>query len=204
MAKLTYHGLRNACTSLLIQSEGRQNPGAHDCPGGLYQANRLIHCETGCAGETGVVPLLAWYTSVVWRQCPTRRRSEAMAKRTPGVSKLILGGVLLGVCLGGLRETTALEVGRKPRFHVASTHGGEINLTSSRASSLCSSSSMAWIFAPTWWPTVSQEGRLQQFPGVERPGFWPISTNHPFSAEKCLPSRSNCPTRCSATSRTYG
>jgi len=82
-----------------------------------------------------------------------------MAKRTPGVSKLILGGVLLVSMLGGLRETTALEVGEKaPDFTLPSTMGGEINLSQFRASSLCSSSSMAWISPQPEWPTC-QPGR---------------------------------------------
>jgi AhpC/TSA family len=53
-----------------------------------------------------------------------------MARRTPCISKLMLGGVLLVSLLGGLRETTALEVGEKaPDFTLPSTMGGEINLS---------------------------------------------------------------------------
>ena len=53
-----------------------------------------------------------------------------MARRTPGISKLILGGVLLVSMLGGLRETTALEVGETaPDFTLPSTMGGQISLS---------------------------------------------------------------------------
>jgi hypothetical protein len=47
-----------------------------------------------------------------------------MVRRTPCISKLILGGVLLVSMLGGLRETTALEVGEKALdFTLPSTMG---------------------------------------------------------------------------------
>ena len=53
-----------------------------------------------------------------------------MARRTPGISKLILVGVLLVSMLGGLRETAALEVGEKaPDFTLPSTMGGQISLS---------------------------------------------------------------------------
>jgi len=53
-----------------------------------------------------------------------------MARRTPWISKLILVGVLLVSMLGGLQETTALEVGEKaPDFTLSSTMGGQISLS---------------------------------------------------------------------------
>jgi AhpC/TSA family protein len=53
-----------------------------------------------------------------------------MARRTPGISKLILVGVLLVSMLVGLRETTALEVGEQaPDFTLPSTMGGQISLS---------------------------------------------------------------------------
>jgi len=53
-----------------------------------------------------------------------------MARRTPWISKLILVGVLLVSMLGGLQQTTALEVGEKaPDFTLLSTMGGQISLS---------------------------------------------------------------------------
>jgi len=75
------------------------------------------------------------YTS--WINGKSRRErpspSEALRlTRNPGecgISKLILVGVLLVSMLGGLRETTALEVGEKaPDFTLPSTMGGQISL----------------------------------------------------------------------------
>jgi hypothetical protein len=53
-----------------------------------------------------------------------------MVRRTPGISKLILVGVLLVSMLVGIRETTALEVGEKaPDFTLPSTTGEKISLS---------------------------------------------------------------------------
>jgi len=53
-----------------------------------------------------------------------------MVRRTPGISMLILVGVLLVSILVSLRETTALEVGEKaPGFTLPSTMGGQISLS---------------------------------------------------------------------------
>jgi len=53
-----------------------------------------------------------------------------MARRTPWISKLILVGVLLVSMLGGLQQTTALEIGEKaPDFTLLSTMGGQISLS---------------------------------------------------------------------------
>jgi hypothetical protein len=58
------------------------------------------------------------------------RRREAMVRRTPCISKLILVGVLLVSMLVGIRETTALEVGEKaPDFTLPSTTGEKISLS---------------------------------------------------------------------------
>jgi hypothetical protein len=57
-------------------------------------------------------------------------KGESMARRTLCISKRILVGVLLMSMLGGLRETTALEVGEKaPDFTLPSTTGDKISLS---------------------------------------------------------------------------
>jgi hypothetical protein len=66
----------------------------------------------------------------MWRRCPVKRRREAMERRTPCISKLVLVGVLLVSMLVGIRETTALEVGEKaPDFTLPSTTGEKISLS---------------------------------------------------------------------------
>jgi peroxiredoxin Q/BCP len=53
-----------------------------------------------------------------------------MERRRRCLSNLVLVGVLLVSMLGGLRETTALEVGEKaPDFTLPSTMGGQISLS---------------------------------------------------------------------------
>jgi len=58
------------------------------------------------------------------------QRREAMERRRQRISNLVLVGVLLVSMLGGLQETTALEVGEKaPDFTLHSTMGGQISLS---------------------------------------------------------------------------
>ena len=53
-----------------------------------------------------------------------------MERRRQRISNLVLVGVLLVSMLGGLQETTALEVGEKaPDFTLSSTMGGQISLS---------------------------------------------------------------------------
>ena len=53
-----------------------------------------------------------------------------MERRRQCLSNLVLVGVLLVSMLGGLQETTALEVGEKaPDFTLPSTMGGQISLS---------------------------------------------------------------------------
>ena len=53
-----------------------------------------------------------------------------MERRRQCISNLVLVGVLLVSMLGGLRESTALEVGEKaPDFTLPSTMGGQISLS---------------------------------------------------------------------------
>ena len=53
-----------------------------------------------------------------------------MERRRQCISNLVLVGVLLVSMLGGLQETTALEVGEKaPDFTLSSTMGGQISLS---------------------------------------------------------------------------
>ena len=53
-----------------------------------------------------------------------------MERRRRCLSNLVLVGVLLVSMLGGLQETTALEVGEKaPDFTLPSTMGGQISLS---------------------------------------------------------------------------
>ena len=73
-----------------------------------------------------------------------------MARRTPGISKLILVGVLLVSMLGGLRETTALEVGEKaPDFVLPSTMGGMTSLSMFQGKKLVLIEFYGADFAPT-------------------------------------------------------
>jgi peroxiredoxin Q/BCP len=73
--------------------------------------------------------MLAWYASVVWRQCPVMQRREAMERRTQCLSNLVLIAMLL-VCLVEVRETIALEVGEKaPDFTLSSTMREKISLS---------------------------------------------------------------------------
>ena len=73
-----------------------------------------------------------------------------MARRTPGISKLILVGVLLVSMLVGLRETAALEVGEKaPDFTLPSTMGGQINLSQFQGKQFVLSEFYGADFAPT-------------------------------------------------------
>ena len=73
-----------------------------------------------------------------------------MARRTPGISKLILVGVLLVRMLGGLRETTALEIGEKaPDFLLPSTMGGMTSLSMFQGKKLVLIEFYGADFAPT-------------------------------------------------------
>jgi AhpC/TSA family len=73
--------------------------------------------------------MLAWYASVVGRQCPVMQRREAMERRRPCISHLVLRVMLLACLLVGARETIALEVGEKaPDFILSSTMGEKISL----------------------------------------------------------------------------
>jgi hypothetical protein len=68
--------------------------------------------------------MLVWYASVVWRECPSMQRREAMKRRTQSISHVVLVGVLLACLLVVVRETTALEVGEEaPDFTLPSTLG---------------------------------------------------------------------------------
>ena len=52
--------------------------------------------------------MLAWYASVVERQCPVMQRREAMERRKQGISHLVLRVMLLACLLVEVRETVAL------------------------------------------------------------------------------------------------
>ena len=83
-----------------------------------------------CTGETMCSTMLAWYASVVWRQCPVMQRRGAMERRTLSISHVVLVGVLLACVLVGARETAALEVGEKaPDFTLLSTTAEKISLS---------------------------------------------------------------------------
>jgi hypothetical protein len=71
---------------------------------------------------------LAGYASVVWRQCPVMPRREAMERRRPSISHVVLVSVLLACVLVGVWEATALEGGETaPDFTLPSTTGDKIS-----------------------------------------------------------------------------
>jgi mycoredoxin-dependent peroxiredoxin len=105
-----------------------------------------------------------------------------MARRTPGISKLILVGVLLVSMLVGLRETTALEVGEKaPDFTLPSTMGGQISLSQFQGKQFVFIEFYGVDFAPTWAANLSaRKADYSKFQALNVQ-ILAISTNHPFS-----------------------